>query len=86
MGYLANYFASQEKFNANIIEAYKDGKLSAGFQPYFEWKSGGALFSLEQAYTMLDITSNLLGAMFDDPEPNEELRSFWRLLTVKSLT
>lgn len=45
MGYLANYFASQEKFNANIIEAYKDGKLSAGFQPYFEWKSGGALFS-----------------------------------------
>lgn len=71
-----DYLTSHKKFTANLIEAYKDGKLSADFQPYFEWKTGGEPFSREQAYAMLNITTDLLGSMFDDPEPDEELRIY----------
>ena len=71
-----DYFTEQDKFVANMVEAYKTGKLGGDFQPYIEWKTGGSIFSKQQAYLMLDAASDILERMFEDPEANTELRSY----------
>ena len=71
-----DYFTQQDKFVADMVEAYKTGKLGGVFRPYIEWKTGGNIFSKQQAYTMLEATSELLERMFDDPEADAELRSY----------
>ncbi|MGN0285471.1 MAG: hypothetical protein ACI4B4_11810 [Segatella copri] len=71
-----DYFTQQDKFVADMVEAYKTGKLAGVFRPYIEWKTGGSIFSKQQAYTMLDAASELLERMFDDPEADAELRSY----------
>lgn len=71
-----DYFTEQDKFVANMVEAYKTGKLGGDFQPYIEWKTGGSIFSKQQAYLMLDAASDILERMFEEPEANTELRSY----------
>ena len=71
-----DYFTQQDKFVADMVEAYKIGKLGGVFRPYIEWKTGDIIFSKQQAYTMLDAASTLLERMFDDPEADAELRSY----------
>ena len=71
-----DYFTQQDKFVADMVEAYKTGKLGGVFRPYIEWKTGNSIFSKQQAYTMLDAASELLERMFDDPEADAELRSY----------
>lgn len=71
-----DYFTLQDKFTANLIDAYKIGKLCADFRPYIEWKAGGGIFSREQAYKMMDSASHKLDSMFDNPEADTELRSY----------
>ena len=71
-----DYFRQQDKFVADMVEAYKMGKLGGVFRPYIEWKTGGFIFSKQQAYTMLDTASDILERMFDDPEADAELRSY----------
>ena len=71
-----DYFTLQDKFTANLIDAYTVGKLSADFRPYIEWKNGGGLFTQEQAYTMMDSASHQLNSMFDNSEADTELRSY----------
>lgn len=70
-----DYFTQQDKFVADMVEAYKTGKLGGVFRPYVEWKTG-SIFSKQQAYTMLVAASELLDRMFDDPETDAELRSY----------
>ena len=60
----------------NLLDAYKNGKLGAVFRPYIQWKTGGPMFSKEQAYAMINTVSDLLNKMFDDAEADEELRSY----------
>lgn len=71
-----DYFKQQDKFVADMVEAYKTGKLGAVFRPYIQWKTGGSIFSKEQAYAMMNTASDLLDKMFDDTEAHEELRSY----------
>ena len=71
-----DYFTQQDKFVADMVEAYKKGKLGGVSRPYIEWKTGSSIFSKQQAYTMLDAASELLDRMFDDPESDAELRSY----------
>ena len=59
-----------------MVEAYKTGELGGVFRPYIECKTGGSIFSKQQAYTMLDAASELLEQMFDDPEADAKLRSY----------
>lgn len=71
-----DYFNQQDKFVADMVDAYKNGKLGAVFRPYIQWKTGGPMFSKEQAYAMINTVSDLLNKMFDDAEADEELRSY----------
>lgn len=71
-----DFFRQQDSFVADMVDAYKTGKLGAVYRPYIEWKTGGQLFSLEQAQTMMSAASDALDVMFDEPNPDEELRSF----------
>lgn len=59
-----------------MVEAYKTGELGGVFRPYIECKTGGSIFSKQQAYTMLDAASELLERMFDGTETDAELRSY----------
>lgn len=70
-----DFFRQQDSFVADMVDAYKAGKLGAVYRPYIEWKTGGPLFSLEQARTMMTAASDALDAMFGEPNPDEELRS-----------
>ena len=70
-----DFFRQQDSFVADMVNAYKAGKLGAVYRPYIEWKTGGPLFSLEQARTMMTAASDALDAMFGEPTPDEELRS-----------
>lgn len=71
-----DYFQQQDRFVADMIAAYKDGKLGGVYRPYIEWKTGGPMFSLEQGRAMMSAASNALDAMFDEPNADEELRDF----------
>lgn len=71
-----DYFNQQDKFVADMVDAYKNGKLGAVFRPYIQWKTGSPMFSKEQAYAMINTVSDLLNKMFDDAEADEELRSY----------
>ena len=71
-----DYFTQQDTFVADMVEAYKTGKLGGVFRPYIEWKTGDSIISKQQAHTMLDAASELLERLFDDPEADAELRSY----------
>lgn len=59
-----------------MIDAYKNGKLGGVYCPYIEWKTGGLMFSLKQGRAMMSAASDVLDAMFDEPNPDEELRGY----------
>ena len=71
-----DYFKEQNKFVADIVNAYKTGKLCSEFAPYIQWKTGNNLFSKEQAFSMLNTASDMLNKMLDDANADEELRSY----------
>ncbi|MBD5266399.1 MAG: hypothetical protein HDS44_05485 [Bacteroides sp.] len=71
-----DYFKEQDKYVKTMVEAYKNGKLGAVFRPYIKWKARGQIFSKDQAYAIMNASSNLLAKMFDETEVDEELRSY----------
>ena len=71
-----DYFSQQDKFVADMVEAYKAGLIGGAFRPYIEWKTGGPLFNKEQAYSMMKAASDILEQMFDDPEADSQLQEY----------
>ena len=71
-----DYFKDQDNYVKAMVEAYKNGRLGAVFHPYIQWKIVGHIFSKDQAYVMMNATNDLLYGMFDEPNVDEELRSF----------
>ena len=63
-----------------MIAAYKDGKLGGVYRPYIEWKTGGPMFSTKLGVSAFNVRhtflSDTLDAMFDEPNPDEELRGY----------
>lgn len=71
-----DYFRNQDHYVKAMVEVYKNGRLGAVFHPYIQWKTGGQIFSKDQAYVMLNASSDLLYKMFDDEEVDEEVYSY----------
>lgn len=71
-----DYFSQQDKFVADMVEAYKAGLIGGVFRPYIEWKTGGPLFNKEQAYSMMKAASDILEQMFDDSEADSQLQEY----------
>lgn len=71
-----DYFSQQDKFVADMVEAYKVGLIGGAFRPYIEWKTGCPLFNKEQAYSMMKAASDILEQMFDDPEADSQLQEY----------
>lgn len=71
-----DYFKEQDEYIKKLVDFYKNGKLGAVFRPYIQWKTGGQIFSKEQALRMMKATSDLLDKMFEQTDVDEELRSY----------
>ena len=47
-----DYFTQQDNFVADMVEAYKTGKLGGVFRPYIEWKTGGSMAKTEHSHPL----------------------------------
>ena len=80
------FFQQQDRFFADMIDAYKDGKLGGVYRPYIEWKTGGPIFSLKQGRAMMSAESNVLDAMFENRTPKENFAATLKLSTQRLQT
>lgn len=71
-----DYFKHQDAFMAEMVSAFNDGKLSAVYAPYFQWKQDGKLFNRQQGYEMMTVSENELGELYDDPNADTAIVSY----------
>lgn len=69
MSDIDNYFREQDRFTADMIAAFDDGKLPEELLPYFQWKKGKDRLSIQQIDSMRYYLYEILDG---DVEPSIE--------------
>lgn len=70
------YFSEQDKFLADLLKAYKTGKFTEKFEPYFDWKQGGVIFTRREAEQMKAAAEDQLAELDAATDADGELRTF----------
>ena len=74
---MSDLFEKQDAFEAEILAAYKEGKLTAELEPYFRWKKGGARPSHREVLTMRAACSKCVEIIWESEQPDDLLASYY---------
>ena len=74
---MSSMFEIQDRIEAEILAAYKDGKLTAELAPYFRWKEGGARPTHREVLTMRAQCSTEVEVIWEDENPDDQIASYY---------
>ena len=70
-------FEEQDRIEAEILTAYKNGKLSAELEPYFRWKQGSSRPTHREVLTMRAECSSWVEVIWESEQPDDLVAAYY---------